>query len=64
MKIATLEQHLLMWRKLSQPLSSFFKLMVLSQADKILEEVDWLINRMKNYLGSEAAGNIYEGPLL
>lgn len=37
--------------------------MVLSQADKILEEVDWLINKMKNYLGSEAAGNIYEGPL-
>ncbi|KAK9394051.1 Fanconi anemia group I protein [Crotalus adamanteus] len=32
-------------------------LMVLSQADKILEEVDWLINRMKNYLGSEAAEN-------
>ncbi|XP_058012407.1 Fanconi anemia group I protein isoform X4 [Ahaetulla prasina] len=32
-------------------------LMVLSQADKILEEVDWLINKMKNYLGSEAAEN-------
>ncbi|XP_063170503.1 Fanconi anemia group I protein isoform X2 [Candoia aspera] len=32
-------------------------LMVLSQADKILEEVDWLINKMKNYLGSETAEN-------
>ncbi|KAG8145121.1 hypothetical protein E2320_013497, partial [Naja naja] len=32
-------------------------LMVLSQADKILEEVDWLINKMKNYLGSEPADN-------
>ncbi|XP_053128131.1 Fanconi anemia group I protein isoform X2 [Hemicordylus capensis] len=30
-------------------------LLVLGQAEKILEEVDWLINKMKNHLGSEAA---------
>ncbi|XP_060116244.1 Fanconi anemia group I protein isoform X1 [Heteronotia binoei] len=30
-------------------------LLVLGQAEKVLEEVDWLINKMKNHLGSEAA---------
>ncbi|KAH0620036.1 hypothetical protein JD844_014548 [Phrynosoma platyrhinos] len=31
------------------------QLLVLSQADKVLEEVDWLINKMKSNLGREAA---------
>ncbi|XP_054858348.1 Fanconi anemia group I protein isoform X1 [Eublepharis macularius] len=30
-------------------------LLVLGQAEKVLEEVDWLINKMKSHLGSEAA---------
>ncbi|XP_061450761.1 Fanconi anemia group I protein isoform X2 [Rhineura floridana] len=30
-------------------------LLVLSQAEKVLEEVDWLINKMKSHLGLEAA---------
>ncbi|XP_062998739.1 Fanconi anemia group I protein [Elgaria multicarinata webbii] len=30
-------------------------LLVLAQAEKVLEEVDWLIHKMKSHLGSEAA---------
>ncbi|KAL8197588.1 UNVERIFIED_CONTAM: hypothetical protein K2H54_033559, partial [Gekko kuhli] len=30
-------------------------LLILGQAERVLEEVDWLINKMKSHLGSEAA---------
>uniref|UniRef100_A0A8D0H2M9 FA complementation group I n=1 Tax=Sphenodon punctatus TaxID=8508 RepID=A0A8D0H2M9_SPHPU len=32
-------------------------LLVLGQAEKVLEEVDWLINKLKSYLGSETSND-------